>query len=242
MCGIIGYIGKQQASKILVEGLKRLEYRGYDSAGVALYESNRINVLKQPGKVDALDRLIPHDMIDSTIGIAHTRWATHGYPNYQNAHPHVDNSHEIAIVHNGIIENYKSIKKKLINDGYRCETETDTEVLVVFIGSLYEKLKDLEKAVRVALAEVNGTFGIAVISSYEPDKIIAARQGSPMVLGVGKDEYIIASDIAAIIAHTDRVIYLEDNEMVVVTPQGYETKTIDNEITNPIVQTIQYDI
>jgi glucosamine--fructose-6-phosphate aminotransferase (isomerizing) len=242
MCGIIGYIGRQQASKILVEGLKRLEYRGYDSAGVALYESDRINVLKQPGKVDALDRLIPHDMIDSTLGIAHTRWATHGYPNYQNAHPHIDNSSEIAIVHNGIIENYKSIKKKLLKDGYKFETETDTEVLVVFIGSLYEKFKDLEKAVRVALGEVNGTFGIAVISSYEPDKIIAARQGSPMVLGVGKDEYIIASDIAAIIAHTDRVIYLEDNEMVVVTPNGYETKTIDNETTNPEVETIQYDI
>jgi glucosamine--fructose-6-phosphate aminotransferase (isomerizing) len=181
-------------------------------------------------------------MIDSTLGIAHTRWATHGYPNYQNAHPHIDNSSEIAIVHNGIIENYKSIKKKLLKDGYKFETETDTEVLVVFIGSLYEKFKDLEKAVRVALGEVNGTFGIAVISSYEPDKIIAARQGSPMVLGVGKDEYIIASDIAAIIAHTDRVIYLEDNEMVVVTPNGYETKTIDNETTNPEVETIQYDI
>lgn len=242
MCGIIGYIGKQQASRILVEGLKRLEYRGYDSAGVALYESDRINVLKQPGKVDALDRLIPHDMIDSKIGIAHTRWATHGFPNYNNAHPHTDNSKEIAIVHNGIIENYKSIKKKLVQDGYKFETETDTEVLVVFIGSLYEKFNDLEKAVRVALAEVNGTFGIAVISSYEPDKIIAARQGSPMILGVGKEEYIVASDIAAIIAHTDRVVYLEDNEMVVVTANGYTTKTIDNETTHPDVQTIQYDI
>jgi len=242
MCGIIGYIGRQQASRILVEGLKRLEYRGYDSAGVALYESKRINVLKQPGKVEALERLIPHDMISSTIGIAHTRWATHGFPNYNNAHPHTDNTKEIAIVHNGIIENYKAIKTKLEKDGYTFETETDTEVLVVFIGSLYEKLKDLEKAVRVALSEVNGTFGIAVISSFEPDKIIAARQGSPMILGVGKDEYIVASDIAAIIAHTDRVVYLEDNEMVVVTPDGYVTKTIDNEATHPDVETIQYDI
>ncbi|GAB5466548.1 MAG: glutamine--fructose-6-phosphate transaminase (isomerizing) [Candidatus Kapaibacteriales bacterium] len=242
MCGIIGYIGKRQASRILVEGLKRLEYRGYDSAGVALYESGRINVLKQPGKVEALDRLIPHNMIESNIGIAHTRWATHGYPNYQNAHPHVDNSGEISIVHNGIIENYKAIKKKLLNEGYSFETETDTEVLVVFIGHLYKKLKDLEKAVQVALSEVNGTFGIAVISSYEPEKIIAARQGSPMILGVGSDEFVVASDIAAIIAHTDRVVYLEDNEMVVVTPNGYTTKTIDNVPTSPEVETIQYDI
>ena len=242
MCGIVGYIGKRKASRILVEGLKRMEYRGYDSAGVALYEKERINVLKNPGKVDQLDRLVPHDMIEATVGIAHTRWATHGFPNYENAHPHVDNSKEIAIVHNGIIENYTALKKKLSEEGYTFESDTDTEVLVVFIGHLYKKYKDLETAVRKALLEIEGTFGIAVVSSYEPDRIIAARLGSPMILGIGEDEYIVASDAAAIIQHTKQVIYLDDNEMVVVTQDGYQTKTIQNENVQGEIHEIEFDI
>ncbi|MFY8160465.1 MAG: class II glutamine amidotransferase, partial [Candidatus Kapaibacteriota bacterium] len=225
MCGIIGYIGHQKASNVLINGLKRMEYRGYDSAGVSLFENGKLNILKHVGKVEHLDRMIPHELLNSTTGIAHTRWATHGFPNYENAHPHTDNSGNISIVHNGIIENYSAIKKKLTKEGYTFLSETDTEVLAVFIGAIYEKVQNLEEAVRLALNEVDGTFGIVVLSSYEPEKIIAARQGSPMVLGVGDNEYIIASDAAAIIQYTKQVIYLKDNEMAIVTLNGYNTKT-----------------
>jgi len=242
MCGIVGYIGSQKASQLLVNGLRRMEYRGYDSSGMALLENGKLNVMKQVGKVDHLDRLVPHQLLESTIGIAHTRWATHGEPNYDNAHPQIDFSNNIAIVHNGIIENYNSIKKKLIQDGYSFTSETDTEVLAVFIGAIYEKVQDLEMAVRMALSEIDGAYGIAVLSSYEPDKIIAARLGSPMVLGIGKDEYIVASDTAAIIQHTNQVVYLHDNEMVIVTREGFVTKTIENETTKAQVQEIEFDI
>ncbi len=242
MCGIVGYIGNRKASNLLINGLKRLEYRGYDSSGIALYENNKINVLKQKGKVEHLDRMVPHDMLNSTLGIAHTRWATHGFPNYENAHPHTDNSKEIAIVHNGIIENYSSIKKKLLSEGYTFESDTDTEVLAVFIGHLYKKTNDLETAVRLALREIDGTYGIAVVSSYEPDKIIGARLGSPMILGIGDGEYILASDAAAIIQHTKQVVYIEDGEMVIVKKDGFVTKTIDNEETDSIINQIEFDI
>lgn len=242
MCGIVGYIGNKKASQLLINGLKRLEYRGYDSSGIALYENEKINVLKQKGKVDHLDRMVPHDMLKSTLGIAHTRWATHGFPNYENAHPHTDNSKEIAIVHNGIIENYASIKKKLLSEGYNFDSDTDTEVLAVFIGHLYKKTNDLETAVRLALREIDGTYGIAVVSSYEPDKIIGARLGSPMILGIGDGEYILASDAAAIIQHTKQVVYIEDGEMVIVKQDGFITKTIDNEETDSIINQIEFDI
>lgn len=242
MCGIIGYIGSQKASHLLVNGLKRMEYRGYDSAGIAFLENGILNILKQKGKVEVLDRLVPHDLIHTTIGIAHTRWATHGFPNDLNAHPHVDNSGNISVVHNGIVENYNAIRTKLLQDGYKFYTDTDTEVLAVFIGSIYEKVKNLEEAVRIALSEVDGTYGIAVLSSYEPDKIIAARMGSPMVLGIGDDEYIIASDAAAIVSHTKRAIYLNDGEMAIVTRTGYITKTIQNETTNGTIESIEFDL
>ncbi len=242
MCGIVGYIGDKKASHLLINALKRLEYRGYDSSGIALYENGKINVLKQKGKVEYLDRMVPHNMIESKLGIAHTRWATHGFPNYENAHPHTDNSKEIAIVHNGIIENYVSIKKKLLSEGYTFDSDTDTEVLAVLIGHLYKKTKDLESAVMLALREVDGTYGIAVVSSYEPDKIIGARLGSPMILGIGQDEYILASDAAAIIQHTKQVVYIEDGEMVIVKKDGFITKTIDNEETDAIINEIEFDI
>ncbi|TNE33192.1 glutamine--fructose-6-phosphate transaminase (isomerizing) [bacterium] len=242
MCGIVGYIGKQKASHILLNGLKRMEYRGYDSAGWAMIEDGKLNLLKNIGKVSHLDRLTPHDMINSTIGIAHTRWATHGFPNHLNAHPHMDNSEKIAVVHNGIIENYTPLKTKLQKDGYYFNSETDTEVLAVFIGAIYEKVHDLEKAVQIALSEVDGTFGIAVLSSYEPDKIICARHGSPMVLGVGENEYIIASDAAAIIQHTNQVVFLNDREMAIVSRNGFVTKTIDNVSTEPIIEEITFDL
>lgn len=242
MCGIVGYIGNKRASNLLINGLKRLEYRGYDSSGIALYENGKINILKQKGKVENLDRMVPHAMLNSNLGIAHTRWATHGFPNYENAHPHTDNSKEIAIVHNGIIENYSSIKKKLMSEGYTFESDTDTEVLAVFIGHLYKKTQDLESAVRLALREIDGTYGIAVVSSYEPDKIIGARLGSPMILGIGDGEYILASDAAAIIQHTKQVVYIEDGEMVIVTKDGFVTKNIDNEETDSIINQIEFDI
>ncbi len=242
MCGIVGYIGKQKASHILLNGLKRMEYRGYDSAGWAMIENEKLNLLKNIGKVAHLDRLTPHDMINATVGIAHTRWATHGFPNHLNAHPHMDNSENIAVVHNGIIENYTALKTKLQKDGYYFNSDTDTEVLAVFIGAIYEKVQDLEKAVRIALSEIDGTFGIAVLSSYEPEKIICARHGSPMVLGIGDNEYIVASDAAAIIQHTNQVVYLNDKEMAIITRDGFVTKTIDNENTEPIIEEINFDL
>ncbi|MFA7327241.1 MAG: glutamine--fructose-6-phosphate transaminase (isomerizing) [Candidatus Kapaibacterium sp.] len=242
MCGIVGYIGKQKASHILLNGLKRMEYRGYDSAGWAMIENEKLNLLKNIGKVAHLDRLTPHDMLEATVGIAHTRWATHGFPNHLNAHPHLDNSENIAVVHNGIIENYTALKTKLQKDGYFFNSDTDTEVLAVFIGAIYEKVHDLEKAVRIALSEIDGTFGIAVLSSYEPEKIICARHGSPMVLGIGEGEYIVASDAAAIIQHTNQVVYLNDKEMAIITRDGFVTKTIDNEITDSIIEEINFDL
>ena len=242
MCGIVGYVGNKQASKCLINGLKRMEYRGYDSAGISLFKDGKIETVKKSGKVDQLIKVLDYDKYESTIGIAHTRWATHGEPNDVNAHPHSDNSGNISVVHNGIIENYSSIKEKLIEKGYTFKSETDSEVLAVYIGAFYDLFGDLEKAVRVALTEVDGTFGILVLSSYEPDTIISARRGSPMVVGIGEGEYVIASDAAAIIQHTRNVIYLSDNEMAIINREGFSTKTIDNEITENIVQEVEFNI
>lgn len=242
MCGIVGYIGSKQASHLLINGLLRLEYRGYDSAGVTLLQDSKLVTIKQKGRVAALDNQIDHKKMNATIGIAHTRWATHGEPNNINAHPHSDNSGNISIVHNGIIENYSALKKQLIEKGYSFHTQTDSEVLAVLIGAFYEQVKDLEKAVRLALKQVDGTFGIAVVSNYEPDKIIAARRGSPMVLGIGEDEFILASDASAIVQHTRQVVYLSDNEMAIIKEDGYFTKTIDNEDTTNEVQEILFDL
>ena len=242
MCGIVGYIGSKQASHLLINGLLRLEYRGYDSAGVTLLQDSKLVTIKQKGRVAALDNQIDHKKMNATIGIAHTRWATHGEPNNINAHPHSDNSGNISIVHNGIIENYSALKKQLIEKGYEFHTQTDSEVLAVLIGAFYEQVKDLEKAVRLALKQVDGTFGIAVVSNYEPDKIIAARRGSPMVLGIGEDEFILASDASAIVQHTRQVVYLSDNEMAIIKEDGYFTKTIDNEDTTNEVQEILFDL
>lgn len=242
MCGIIGYIGDDKVSTILVNGLKRMEYRGYDSAGISLLQGNDLLTIKKQGKVSELEKLINHDLYDSTIGIAHTRWATHGYPNDINSHPHTDNSGNIKIVHNGIIENFSVLKKVLLNDGYKFYTETDTEVLAVFIGAMYDKVKDLETAIRLALNEVDGTFGLLVLSTYEPDKIYAARRGSPLLVGIGENEYIAASDASAIIQFTKQVIYLNDNEMAVISRDGYYTKTIDNVNTERQIEEIEYDL
>ena len=247
MCGIVGYLGHQNAVNILMNGLKRMEYRGYDSAGLCLYSNEELLTYKKKGKVSELDKIISQneqteEIRMSTSGIAHTRWATHGFPNDVNAHPHSDNSGKISIVHNGIIENYSIIKQKLIQDGYSFQSSTDTEVLAVFIGSLYEKVGDLEYAVRLALSEVDGTFGILVISSDEPDTLVAARRGSPLVFGIGDNEYIVASDAAAIVQHTKQVIYLSDNEMAVIKRDGFTTKTINNERTNNQIEQIEFSL
>lgn len=242
MCGIVGYIGGQKVSNILVNGLKRLEYRGYDSAGISILEKGEISTIKKKGKVAELEKLFDPKKYSSTIGIAHTRWATHGEPNDINAHPHSDNTGNITLVHNGIIENYQSIKHKLLQSGYKFYTETDTEVLAVFIGALYDKVKNLEEAVRLALSEIDGTFGLLVLSVYEPDMLIAARRGSPMVFGIGDGEYIIASDASAIIQHTNQVIYLEDNEMAIVHRDCFNTKTIFNEETINTIHEIEFDL
>ena len=242
MCGIVGYIGNQKASNILINGLKRMEYRGYDSAGISLLEQNDILTLKKKGYVDEVNKLIDHNKLTSTIGIAHTRWATHGIPNDNNAHPHKDNSGNISIVHNGIIENYQILKTKLLKDGYSFYSDTDTEVLAVFIGALYEKVHDLESAVRMALSEVDGTFGILVLSNYEPEKLIAARRGSPLLFGIGENEYIVASDASAIIQHTKQVIFLNDNDLAVIDRNGYTTKTIYNEEVKSQIEEIEFDL
>jgi glutamine---fructose-6-phosphate transaminase (isomerizing) len=242
MCGIVGYIGTENADSLLLNGLKRLEYRGYDSAGISLIDNNRIITIKKSGKVKELESIVASKKYLSNIGIAHTRWATHGIPNDTNAHPHSDNSGNISIVHNGIIENYSVLKKKLSEKGYTFNSETDSEVLAVFIGAIYDDIKDLPEAVRLALSEVDGTFGIVVLSTYTPDQLIAAKRGSPMVLGVGDNEYIVASDASAIIQHTRNAVYLSDNEMAIIGRDTFKTKTIDNESTFNKVYQIEWNL
>jgi len=229
MCGIIGYAGYRPVFPILLEGLKRLEYRGYDSAGIATILDNHLLIHKKAGKVSQLGSTAPADFRKATIGIGHTRWATHGEPSDSNAHPHFDCSREIALVHNGIIENHAAIREKLEFEGHQFRTQTDTEALVHLIEEMFHRAGDLFEAVRLALHEVTGTYGIAVISSLEPGKLIAARRGSPLVLGVGDGEFFIASDPAAIIAYTRQVIYLEDGEIACITPYGYTMRTSDDE-------------
>jgi glutamine---fructose-6-phosphate transaminase (isomerizing) len=242
MCGIVGYLGQYKATNLLLNGLRRLEYRGYDSAGISVIEEGQIKTYKKAGKVKELATLLKGNHLQSKIGIAHTRWATHGYPNDINAHPHVDNSNNISIVHNGIIENYGILKKQLINKGYSFKSDTDSEVLAVLIGAIYDQVFDMEKAIRIALTQVEGTFGIVAISTYEPDKIIGARLGSPMVVGIGESDFIIASDVSAIVQHTRQVIYLEDNEMVIIDDKNFVTKTIDNIKTKSTIHQIDFEI
>ncbi len=229
MCGIVGYIGNQQAAPILLNGLKRLEYRGYDSAGIAVINGG-LTVKKRAGKVSTLDRLLQSEPVSGTIGIGHTRWATHGAPTDLNAHPHTDNEGEIALIHNGIIENFAALKKKLASEGYTFKTETDTEVLVALIRAFYNETGDLDQAFRYALKQVVGTYGIAMVSTIEPDKFFVARNGSPLAIGIGDNEFIVASDASAIIQHTRQVVYLEDGEMAVIEQDRYITKRTDDDM------------
>src|SRR3954467_7629412 len=221
MCGIVGYIGPKTATPLLIEGLKRLEYRGYDSAGIATMNGAGLESRKAKGKISMLEAVVEGAPVHGTVGIAHTRWATHGAPNECNAHPHHDCTGTIAVVHNGIIENYGALRQMLIQQGHKFESETDTEVLAHLIEAAMDD-DPLEDAVIDALHLVEGTYGIAVISSRDPDKIVCARKGSPLLIGLGEGEYYVASDVAAILQHTRQVVYLDDGEMGVLTRSGYE--------------------
>ena len=225
MCGIVGYVGARQATPILMDGLKRLEYRGYDSAGVALVNGgDALHVVKTPGKLVALQAAIAAALPKGTCGIAHTRWATHGAPTEPNAHPHTSGGADIALVHNGIIENADALRRQLSSEGYTFASETDTETVVHLIDFLWKDGMEMEDAVAAALSHVDGTYGIAVVSTRAPDKIVVARQGSPLLIGVGKNgEMLAGSDAAAVVAHTRDVVYLDDGDYAVLTPEGYRT-------------------
>lgn len=242
MCGIVGYIGNKQAYPIIINGLKRLEYRGYDSAGIALLENDTF-LYKKKGKVADLESSINKSKLSGTLGIGHTRWATHGEPNDVNAHPHASQNGHFILIHNGIIENYSRLKERLENRGYSFKSETDTEVLVNLIEYIYLKGNiSAEMAVRLALSKVVGAYGLAIICKDEPDMLIAARKGSPLVIGVGKGEYFLASDATPIVEHTHSVIYLNDDDIAVLTRDGLSLKTIANDKLEPKIQTIDLEI
>jgi len=229
MCGIIGYLGLRTAVPILLTGLRRLEYRGYDSAGVALAREGVIEIHRAVGRVSQLEELLGEDFPHATLGIAHTRWATHGRPSEANAHPHRDASGRIALVHNGIVENHAALRKALEAEGIVFRSETDTEALAQLVGYYRERgANDLRSAVVRALRDVTGTFGIAVISADEPDTLVVARRGSPLLVGVGDGEWIVASDGSAIVEHTSQVIYLHDNEVVTLRPDGLRATNLDD--------------
>lgn len=243
MCGIVGYFGKRKASDILVDGLRRMEYRGYDSAGVACLYDGNIGVVKNPGKIKDLREKV--DLADlqvlkeARLGIGHTRWATHGPPNETNAHPHLDASGHFAMVHNGIIENYKEIRNGLSQQGIECISDTDSEVLVQLISYCYQG--SLEDAVCEALKKVKGTYGVVIISDYEPDKMVVARCGSPIVIGLGKEETVVASDASAIIPHTRNAVYLEDFDMAVISPDGMQMFDLQHAPVNREVTAMEWD-
>src|SRR3954462_261823 len=249
MCGIVAYVGRKIAQPLLIEGLKRLEYRGYDSAGVAVIDKdNKLHIRRAVGRISVLENAVQQSPLPaSQVGMAHTRWATHGAPTEVNAHPHTDDGGQIAVVHNGIIENYAALKQFLTDKGHTFSSQTDTEVLAMLIGDLYLELKSkpqtsrngslVQKAVQLALHEVEGTYGIAVCCRDEPDTLVVARKGSPLIIGVGEDEYVVASDASAIVEHTTQVIYLNDNEMAVLRPESFRTSTIDDiDVTPTITQ------
>ncbi len=242
MCGIIGYIGNNTAMPILIEGLKRLEYRGYDSAGVAIMENGDLTVEKTKGKISQLEGLVNGRKWKGTLGMAHTRWATHGEPNTENAHPHTDCTGDIAIAHNGIIENYSPLKQQLIKEGHRFTTQTDSEVIAHLVEKFHKATGSLEEAVRLTVSQLEGTYGLVIMSKKEPDKIIGVRNGSPLIIGIANDENFLASDVSAILKHTQKVIYLDDHEMVTVRRDGFMTKTIDNVQTNKQVHQVDWDL
>src|SRR2546430_4402145 len=239
MCGIVGYVGDKQVVGVILDGLKKLEYRGYDSAGIAVVdEQGVLTIRRAEGKLRNLEEAIRLRPLDGTYGIGHTRWATHGRPTEENAHPHRDCTGKIVVVHNGIVENYLSLKKKLIEEGHKFSTETDTEIIAHLIEkNLLHKSNGhrptLEESVRKAVKELNGVFALAVISVDEPDKIVAARNGPPAVIGLGKDEYFVASDVPAILYHTRDLFFLADGDLAVITPERVQLSDFDGK---PIVR------
>ncbi len=243
MCGIVGYVGDQEAATILLDGLKRLEYRGYDSAGLALLGPDGIEIHKKSGKVQQLANQLEKVKLTQHIGMGHTRWATHGGPTDANAHPHVSNSGNLAIIHNGIIENYAVLKEELTNKGYVFQSETDTEVLVNFIDEVAQHHEgSLIEAVRSALTRVVGAYGLVILSKDEPDTIIAARKSSPLLIGIGQDENFVASDAGPFLAHTKEVIYLQDEEIAVVTKDDATILNVENIRQTPYIQTLDLEL
>ncbi|WP_421977026.1 glutamine--fructose-6-phosphate transaminase (isomerizing) [Roseivirga seohaensis] len=242
MCGIVGYLGHREAYSVIIKGLQRLEYRGYDSAGVALLNGD-LNVYKKKGKVADLHDFAKGENLKSNIGIGHTRWATHGEPNDVNAHPHLSNSGKLAMIHNGIIENYSSLKTDLIKKGYDFKSDTDSEVFINFIEDIYLNSEvSLAEAVRLALNKVVGAYAIAIISLEEPNLMIAARKGSPLVVGLGKDEFFLASDATPIIEYTNEVVYLDDQEIAIIKDGQLTIKNVSDVEMTPYVQTIDIQL
>jgi glucosamine--fructose-6-phosphate aminotransferase (isomerizing) len=242
MCGIVAYVGHRQAREVIIKGLKRLEYRGYDSAGIALLNGG-LNVYKKKGKVSELESHLATKDLHSQIGIGHTRWATHGEPNDVNAHPHYSSSGKLAIIHNGIIENYASLKKELLNKGHHFQSETDTEVFIHFIEDIKTQENcSLEEAVRLALTKVIGAYAIVIMSVEEPDLLVAARKGSPLVIGVGKDEFFLASDATPIVEYTNEVIYLNDQEVAVIREKKLSVKDTSNLPLTPYIQKVDMEL
>ncbi|MFO7977380.1 MAG: glutamine--fructose-6-phosphate transaminase (isomerizing) [Bacteroidales bacterium] len=243
MCGIVGYIGPREAYPVLIKGLYRLEYRGYDSAGVALLDGD-LKLYKTYGKVADLDEMVKDQDVSGSIGIAHTRWATHGEPNQVNAHPHFSPTKKLAIIHNGIIENYGTLREELMNRGYIFESQTDTEVLIHLIEDIQvNEQVDLVEAVRIALNQVVGAYAIVVVAQDHPDFLVAAKKGSPLVIGIGEDEYFIASDATPIVEYTKNVVYLDDEEMAVIPRNGkLKIKTIKNIEKTPYIQQLQMQL
>jgi glutamine---fructose-6-phosphate transaminase (isomerizing) len=240
MCGIVGYIGPRPAANLLIEGLRRLEYRGYDSAGIAVVNGTGLKIHKAAGKLSALEQQIDGNLPGGTLGIGHTRWATHGAPTTPNAHPHTDQSGRIAVIHNGIIENASAIRKALTQRGHTFRSETDTEVLAHLVGEFYRG--NLEEAVALALRDVEGAYGLAFISADEPNVLVAARKGSPLLVGVGENEWFVASDASPLLQYTRSVVYLDDGEMAVLTREGYRVRTLDTaRISKPVAQ-IEWDL
>jgi glucosamine--fructose-6-phosphate aminotransferase (isomerizing) len=261
MCGIIGYIGTKSASSIILEGLRRLEYRGYDSAGLCILNNGRFELRKKAGRINDLAALLAKQPAKGTTGIGHTRWATHGPPTDQNAHPHLDQSGKVALVHNGVIENHQQLKQRLLAKGHQFVSQTDTEVLAHLVGDYYDELGKsalpgttgsgknappasdgaaLTEAVRLALKDVVGTYGIAVVHADHPNAIVGARRGSPLLLGVGRDENFLASDVSAIIAHTRRVVYLNDFEIVTLTRDDFQVSTIEAAAVSPQIREVEF--
>ncbi|MBW2093458.1 MAG: glutamine--fructose-6-phosphate aminotransferase, partial [Deltaproteobacteria bacterium] len=238
MCGIVSYVGKKQARPILIGGLKQLEYRGYDSAGIAVQEGSTISCQRSVGKIIELEKKINSMEMSGTMGIAHTRWATHGEPTEYNAHPHTDQGQKVFIVHNGIIENYAFLKKKLQKEGCQFYSETDTEVLAHLIGIQFEG--DLAEAVRKAMSKVEGTFGLAVIHRDVPGEIVVARRGSPLVIGLSDEGHFAASDVSAMVRYTNQVIHLQDNELATLRQDDFVISTARAEPIQRSIETVEW--